>query len=65
MKFPNGTNGAKANPVPATPINFKKSRRSNPDFFVVSGLDNYISYKKSTYIFFVIKESTMITTCCD
>ena len=32
MKFPHGTNGAKARPVPAAPISFKKSRRERPLF---------------------------------
>ena len=37
MKLPNGTNGANANPVPAAPINLRKSLRDNPpDFFVPS-----------------------------
>jgi hypothetical protein len=37
IKLPNGTNGAKAKPVPAAPINFRKSLRDNPlDFFVPS-----------------------------
>jgi hypothetical protein len=37
MKSPNGINGANANPVPAAPINFRKSLLDNPpDFFIPS-----------------------------
>ncbi len=35
MKFPNGINGANASPVPAAPINFRKSRLDNPPDFCV------------------------------
>jgi hypothetical protein len=35
IKSPNGINGANAKPVPAAPINLRKSLRDNPsDFFV-------------------------------
>ena len=33
IKFPNGIKGAKAKPVPAAPISFRKSRLDKLDFF--------------------------------
>ena len=43
-RTPNGINGAKAKPVPAAPINLRKSLRDRPSDFLVSASDIQLEY---------------------